>query len=449
MTGDKKVIRGWIFYDWANSVYNLVISSAIFPIFYSNITKKQYLAANPDLDWHEGMPVLVDFFSLKIDADTLIAYVFSASFLTISLMSPILSGIADYSGLKKRFMQFFCYLGALSCISLYWFDPLKIELGMLSIFFASIGFWSSFVFYNAYLPEIAEPNDHDKISARGYAMGYFGSMLLLMICLVLIKSAPDESVLFYTKFSFLLVGVWWISFAQFTFRVLPTSKSKGKIDRQLIFKGFKELLLVFKEFNKTLRLKRYLRSFFFFNTGVQTVMLMAVYFAKKAIIWPEDSADSGLITAILLIQLLGAGGAFLMSRVSEKIGNIKTLRFVVLGWVLICVYAYFITTPIQFYILACSVGLVMGGVQALARSTYSKFLPKTTDTASFFSFYDVTEKLGIVLGTLFYGLMYQLTGDIRMSVVSIATFFVLGFIFLLFVPKKEIAGIETNYEDNE
>lgn len=445
MKGDKKVIRGWIFYDWANSVYNLVISSAIFPIFYSNITKKQYLEQNPDLDWHEGMPVLVDFFNLKIDADTLVAYVFSASFLFISLLSPILSGIADYSGLKKRFMQFFCYLGALSCISLYWFDPQKIELGMLSIFLASIGFWSSFVFYNAYLPEIAEPDEHDKISARGYAMGYFGSMILLIICLAIIMGIDPK----YTSLSFILVGIWWFSFAQITFRVLPTSQSKGKIDRTIIFKGFKELKLVLKEFNKTLRLKRYLRSFFFFNTGVQTVMLMAVYFAKKAIIWPDDSADSGLIIAILLIQLLGAGGAFLMSRVSEKIGNLKTLRIVVLGWVLICIYAYFITTPVQFYILACSVGLVMGGVQALARSTYSKFLPKTTDTASYFSFYDVTEKLGIVLGTLFYGLMYQLTENIRMSVVSIAVFFVLGFIFLFFVPKKEIAGIDTNYEDNE
>lgn len=442
---NKKVIRGWIFYDWANSVYNLVISSAIFPIFYSNITKKQYLEQNPDLDWKEGMPIYVDFFNFQIDADTLIAYVFSASFLTIALLSPILSGIADYSGLKKRFMQFFCYLGATSCITLYWFDPKNLELGMLSIFMASIGFWSSFVFYNAYLPEIAPPDDHDKISARGYANGYFGSMILLIICLAIIKGIDVK----YTSLSFVLVGIWWMGFAQITFRVLPNAKSKGKIDKSIILKGFKELTQVLKEFGKTLRLKRYLRAFFFFNTGVQTVMLMAVYFAKKAIIWPDDSADAGLIIAILLIQLLGAGGAFLMSRISDKIGNLKTLRMVVLGWIAICVYAYYITTPMQFYILACSVGIVMGGVQALARSTYSKFLPKTTDTASYFSFYDVTEKLGIVLGTLFYGLMYQLTENIRMSVVSIATFFILGFIFLLFVPKKEIADIETNYVDND
>jgi UMF1 family MFS transporter len=442
---NKKVIRGWIFYDWANSVYNLVISSAIFPIFYSNITKKQYLEQNPNLEWKEGMPIYVDFFHWQIDADTLIAYVFSASFLTIAFLSPILSGIADYSGLKKRFLQFFCYLGAISCISLYWFNPKNLELGMLSIFMASIGFWSSFVFYNAYLPEIAPPDDHDKISARGYANGYFGSMILLIICLAIIKGIDVK----YTSLSFVLVGIWWMGFAQITFRALPNVTSAGKIDRNIILKGFKELTHVLKEFSKTLRLKRYLRAFFFFNTGVQTVMLMAVYFAKKAIIWPDDSADSGLITAILLIQLLGAGGAFMMSRISDKIGNLKTLRLVVLAWIAICVYAYYITTPIQFYTLACSVGIVMGGVQALARSTYSKFLPKTTDTASYFSFYDVTEKLGIVLGTLFYGLMYQLTENIRMSVVSIATFFILGFILLMFVPKREIAEIETSYVDND
>jgi UMF1 family MFS transporter len=445
MKGNSKVIRGWIFYDWANSVYNLVISSAIFPIFYSNITKANYLEQNPNLNWQEGMPVLVDFLSLKIDADTLIAYVFSASFLFISLLSPILSGVADYSGSKKRFMQFFCYLGALACISLYWFDPNNMELGMLSIFFASIGFWSSFVFYNAYLPEIAEPDDHDRISARGYSMGYFGSMILLIICLAMIMGI-DKS---YTKYSFILVGIWWMVFAQITFRVLPGSKSKGVVDRKILFKGFAELKLVFKEFSKTVRLKKYLRSFFFFNTGVQTVMLMAVYFAKKAIVWPTDAADSGLIIAILLIQLLGAAGAYSMSFVSTKIGNLKTLRIVVVGWILICVYAYFITLPYQFYILACSVGLVMGGVQAMARSTYSKFLPETQDTASYFSFYDVTEKLGIVLGTLFYGLMYQLTGNIRMSVVSIAAFFVIGFVLLLLVPRVETGEVKGGYMDNE
>lgn len=438
--GDKRIIKGWILYDWANSVYNLVISSAIFPIFYTNITERHYLDSVGREKLLEGEKVMVNFFGNDLYSSELISYVLSASFLLVSILSPILSGVADFTGNKKRFMQFFCYLGALSCISLYWFDASRIEWGMLSVFLASIGFWNSFVFYNAYLPEIADPKDHDNISARGFSMGYFGSMILLIICLSIIMFI-DKS---YTSLCFILVGIWWMGFAQITFRRLPNNVHNRKPEKGFILKGFKELRSVYQKFSDTFRLKRYLRAFFFFNTGVQTVMLMAVFFAKHEIIWPEESGDSGLIIAILLIQLLGAGGAYLMSFVSSKLGNINTLTIVVAGWILLCGFAYFITTSKEFYLLAAGVGLVMGGVQALARSTYSKFLPETTDTASFFSFYDVTEKIGIVMGTFFYGLMETLTGDLRVSVLSIATFFAIGLVLLLMVPKEERITNESN-----
>lgn len=443
--GDKRIINGWVFYDWANSVYNLVISSAIFPIFYANITEKYYLEqtgrAGGQLD--AGENVLVNFFGLEVSNSVIFSYTLSASFLMVALLSPLLSGIADYTGNKKRFMQFFCYLGALSCVSLYWFDPSNIELGLLSIFLASIGFWNSFVFYNAYLPEIAEPKDHDRISARGFSMGYFGSMILLVICLSIIMFIDPK----YTAVSFILVGIWWVGFAQITFTRLPNNVHKRKKEKGYIYKGFKELIKVFNEFKGTTRLKRYLLSFFFFNTGVQTVMLMAVVFAKKEINWEGNGGDTGLIVAILLIQLLGAGGAYLMSFISSKIGNLRTLLFVVIGWIILCGFAYVITEPVEFYFLAAGVGLVMGGVQALARSTYSKFLPKTKDSASYFSFYDVTEKIGIVIGTFFFGFMENLTGDLRASVLAIIFFFILGLIFILFVPKKEKSGVKAQFED--
>lgn len=432
--GNKRIIKGWIFYDWANSVYNLVISSAIFPIFYANITEKYYLKSlgRAGGELREGENVMVDFFGTSISNTVLFSYVLAASFLLVSILSPLLSGIADVTGNKKRFMQFFCYLGALSCISLFWFNPAQIELGMLSIFLASIGFWHSFVFYNAFLPEIAEPKDHDNISARGFSMGYFGSMLLLVICLSIIMFV-DKS---YTKWSFILVGLWWVGFAQITFTRLPNNVYKKKKEKGYIWKGFNELKRVFQEFRGTRRLKRYLLSFFFFNTGVQTVMLMAVVFAKKEIDWGNNGGDLGLIISILLIQLLGAGGAYLMSWVSSKIGNLQTLTIVVSGWVALCIWAYFIQKPVTFYFLAAGVGLVMGGVQALARSTYSKFLPETKDHASYFSFYDVSEKIGIVIGLFFFGLMEDLTGDLRASVLSIITFFAIGLILLTFVPRK-------------
>lgn len=432
--GDKKIIRGWVFYDWANSVYNLVVSSAIFPIFYDTITKNRYakqLGIQPE-DFKEGQTIFVEFFGARLSSSVLFSFVLAASFLVVAFLSPVLSGIADYTGRKKKFLKFFCYLGSIACISLYWFNELPLELGMLSMFLASIGFWNSLVFYNAFLPEIAEIQDHDKISARGFIMGYFGSMLLLIFCLVWMQVFHQPA-----KFCFLFVGVWWIGFSQITYRALPNNVYSKKPGTGVFWKGFKELQLVFSEFKKTHRLKRFLYSFFFFNTGVQTVMLMATIFANKEISWPEGSGNSGLIIAILLIQILGAAGAFMMSRLSNKIGNIKTLVFSVIIWMIICLMAFFVKTPVEFYILASMVGLVMGGVQAMARSTYSKFLPDTTDHASYFSFYDVTEKIGIVVGLAFFGMMEHFTGSIRYSVISVAFFFVVGLIFLLFVPKKE------------
>jgi UMF1 family MFS transporter len=445
--GDKRVIRGWVMYDWANSVYNLVISSAIFPIFYDNVTtnyfKEQYFNEHdPEklakLTLPDNVSVTVDFFGWEVSNSALMSFVLSASFLMVSFLSPFLSGIADYLGNKKRFLQFFCYLGAAACMSLYFFHASRIELGLASLFFASIGFWNSLVFYNAYLPEIAEPKDHDRISARGFSMGYIGSMILLILCLSIIMGLGGK----YTSYCFILVGLWWVGFSQITYRRLPNTKAHSTKEKGYIWKGFRELRKVFDEFRHTFRLKRYLTAFFFFNTGVQTVMLMATFFAKKEIEWPVDpvtgkSNDSGLIIAILLIQLLGAAGAFLMSRLSGKIGNIKTLGVSIVIWIGVCAAAFVIHTPVQFYALACTVGLVMGGVQAMARSTYSKFLPETEDHASYFSFYDATEKIGIVCGTLFFGTMEILFNDMRYSVVSVAFFFVVGLLMLFRVPKHE------------
>ena len=429
--GDKKIIRGWVFYDWANSVYNLVISSAIFPIFYDNVTTAHYLKK---MGWNslpENKSVLVEFFGHTFSSSVLFSYVLSASFLTISILSPFLSGVADYSGNKKRFLQFFCYFGSLSCMSLFFFDPNHMEWSMLSVFCASMGFWSSLVFYNAYLPEIVEPDHFDRVSAKGFTMGYLGSMLLLVFCLVWIQVLEQPA-----KWCFVFVGLWWAGFSQITYRAIPNNIYDHQPEKGIIWRGFNEIKVVFRSFRKDKLLKRYLVAFFFFNTGVQTVMLMATIFASKEISWPKESGSSGLIIAILLIQILGALGAFIMSRFSEKAGNILTLKIIVFVWVCICLATYFfVYTPSQFYILAASVGLVMGGVQSLARSTYSKFLPDTEDHASYFSFYDVTEKIGIVCGTFFFGLVEVLTGSIRFSVISVTLFFVIGFILLQFMPK--------------
>lgn len=421
-------------YDWANSVYSLVISTAIFPIFYEAQTTATYLEKT-GLTENEIEPndVTIDFFGYNVSPSVLYSLVISVSFLLVSFISPILSGIADYTGNKKRFLQFFCYFGSLSCMSLFFFDANYMEFSMISVLCASIGFWCSLVFYNAFLPEIAPLEDQDDISARGFIMGYIGSIILLLICLGLIMGYGPH----LTKYCFILVGLWWIGFAQSTYRVIPNNPFRKKPEADYIWKGYRELKIVYKEFMQTTRLKKYLYAFFFFNSGVQTVMLLATIFASKAIEWPEEEGTTGLIVAILLIQILAAIGAKLMSNISIKIGNISTLKISVFIWIFLCFGVYFITTPTEFYILASLVGLVMGGIQSIARSTYSKYLPETTDHASYFSFYDVSEKVGIVLGTAFFAFTEWRFDDIRYSVISVALFFIIGLFYLFKVPKEE------------
>lgn len=429
--GSKKLLNAWAFYDWANSVYSLVIASAIFPIFYGAITivKNEKGAIISDN---------VPFLGLNFNNDSLISYVTALAFLVVSLISPVLSGIADYIGNKKFFLKFFCYLGASSCIGLFWFDLDFLWFGLLCYFLALIGFWASLVFYNSYLPDIAFPDQQDKISARGFSMGYIGSVILLILCLVMILKYnwfgfEDEGL--PTRFSFVLTGVWWIGFSQYTYYYLPKGNKEQKFTRNVFFNGFRELKAIWYSLKEQIRLKRYLAAFFVYSMAVQTIMLIATYFGIEELDWGAQDPTTGLIVSILLIQLVAVAGATFTSRTALRIGNLKTLIFLNIFWILICVYAYFITTPFQFYIAAASVGLIMGGTQALSRSTYSKMLPEgTLDTTSYFSFYDVSEKIGIVIGMVLYGVIAQITGSVRSSILFLVIFFIAGVFLLLRVP---------------
>lgn len=414
---NKKIINAWTFYDWANSAYPLVITTAIFPIFYEAI-----------------VPQKVVFFNLKLINTELYSYTVSLSFIIVSILSPILSGIADYSGNKKTFMKFFCYLGALSCMGLFFFDTNRIEMSMIPVLLASVGFWGSLVFYNAYLPEIATPDLHDKISAQGFSKGYIGSSILLIFCLVLIQVFGVDA-----RYSFVLTGLWWIGFSQITYARLPNNVYNRKPTGNIFLQGFKELNKVWIELKQMKPLKRYLIAFFVYSMGVQTVMIMAIFFGTKEISWADEaSKTSGLIISVLIIQFIAIPGAYLMAYLSGKIGNIKALGINIFIWIAICIAAYaFVKTPLHFYIIAAVVGFVMGGIQSLSRSTYSKLLPETQDHASFFSFYDITEKIGIVIGTFMFGFIEGFTGDIRKSILGLIVFFVIGFLLLLTIPKKE------------
>jgi UMF1 family MFS transporter len=434
---DKKTVRAWYMYDWANSVYSLVITSAIFPVYYKAVAQTN----NSDI---------VNFFGFNIRNSILYSYALSFSFLIVAAILPLLSGMADYTGNKKAFMKFFVWLGALSCMGLYFFtDVSMLEWGILCSILASIGYSGSLVFYDAFLPEIVTEDLYDRTSARGYSMGYYGSVILMVICLVMILGHDSFGLSDYvdesgkkhsgealaTRISFLLVGAWWIGFSLIPFSVLPDNPYGQKPTGNIWTNGYQEIRKVWNNLTTQHDLKRYLLAFFFYNMGVQTVMYLAALFGTDVL-----KLESGkLIQTVLVIQLVGAVGAWFFARVSKSKGNRFSLLVMISIWIVICIAAYFITNEYEFYLLAAIVGLVMGGIQALSRATYSKLIPENTiDHASYFSFYDVTYNLSIVLGTFSYGLIDQITGSMRYSALALGVYFVVGMIILLTIKSKNI-----------
>ena len=444
--GDKKLIGAWAFYDWANSVYSLVISTAVFPLFYSAIT--------------EGKTVV--FLGMKWDhADTLYSYALSFSFLVVAFMSPILSAIADYTGNKLKFMKFFCWLGGLSVMSMYFFEDLNTAwIGIVCTILASIGFWSSTVFYNSYLPEVAHPEQQDAASAKGFIYGYIGSIILLIFCLAMIlapdifgfdlsisdtilangseaeinnalENAKNAASLKAMRISFVMVGFWWIGFAQITFKKLPNNSFNRKPEKDFIWKGFKELKKVWIELKEYPTLKNFLIAFFLLSVGVQTIILLATIFGSIEL----GLGTTNLIVTVLLIQFVAILGAYIFTRVSKKFGNFKAIKITLVIWILVCLAAFMLEKELPnveyyFYALGGLLGLVLGAIQSLTRSTYSKLLPKTQDNATYFSFYDVTEKIAIVLGTFVFGFLIYLTGSMQWSVLSLGLFFIASLVVL-------------------
>ena len=429
--GSKKLINAWAFYDWANSVYSLVISSAIFPIYFGTLFT--------DIN-------TISFFNYNIKNTAVISFVTAFAFIIVAFISPLLSGIADYIGDKKKFMKIFVYIGSLSCIGLYFFELDTIYLGLFFYFSALIGIWASLVFYNSYLPDIAHPDQQDRASARGFSMGYIGSVLLLLVNLAMVTKPHafgiiddgGEASMKAMRYSFVSVGIWWALFSQYSFYYLPKGNDKVKVTKDVFWNGFKELRLVWRQLKNNLALKRFLPAFFLYSMALQTVLLVAAYYGEEEIAWVSPSEKTiGLIVSILLIQIVAIFGAILTARASERFGNIPVLIAINAIWAALCLVAYYTRTPMQFYIVAGFVGMVMGGMQSLSRSTYSKLLPETQDTTSFFSFYAVAEKIAIVIGMICFGLIDHISGSMRNSILFFIIFFILGGIMLFRIPFKK------------
>lgn len=424
---NSRVVRSWYMYDWANSVYSLVITSAIFPVYYKAIAT-------------ENGSDMVNFMGFTIQNSVLYSYALSFSFLLVAAMLPLLSGMADYTGNKKSYMKFFVWLGSLACMGLYFFDDAsRLEWAIFCSILASIGYSGSLVFYDAFLPEIVTEDRYDATSARGYSMGYYGSVIMMVACLVMImnfKAFGFSGEGAATRFSFLLVGLWWIGFSFIPFSILPEKiRVQHSSLKNTWHKGYQEIIKVWKSLEHLPDLKRYLLAFFFYNSGVQTVMYLAALFGTDVL----KLESTKLIMTVLLIQLVASVGAGLFARLSARNGNRFSLMVMIMIWIGVCIAAYLTTTEYQFYALAVVVGMIMGGIQALSRATYSKLIPQNTDdNTSYFSFYDVTYNLSIVVGTFSFGFINQITGDMRNSALGLAVFFILGMIVLMTVKAKDI-----------
>jgi UMF1 family MFS transporter len=428
---NPKEIRAWCMYDWANSVFTLTITTVIFPIFFTEVTN------SPGKNDH------VQFLGFELKNTVLYSYTLSTAFLIIAFINPLLSGIADYSSKKKLFMKFFTYLGSLACTALFFFDGTNLVFGVVCFGLATIGYAGSLVFYNAFLPEIVTADQMDKVSAKGYSFGYIGSVILLIINLIVVLSPKTFGITdgkLPSQIAFISVGIWWAGFAQYSFKNLPNDKKGFEITKSVLTKGYKEVSSVFKIVQKTPLMRWFLVSFFFYAMGFQTIMYFASLFGEIELKLPLE----GLIISMLLLQLIAIPGANLFSKMSAKYGNIKVLISAVVVCVFVCICAFFVTTHLQFYLMAAVVGIIMGGIQSLSRSTFSKLIPEMETNSSFFSFYELTEKVAIVLGTASYGLLLQLSGTMRNSVLGLTIFFVVGLLGLIYLNKISLSTSPLN-----
>lgn len=429
LKGDKKLIHRWAFYDWANSVYSLVISTAVFPIYYETVTETE-----------SG---LVNFLGFEVNNTSLYTYALSLSFLIVAFISPLLSGIADYVGNKRTYMKFFCYFGSLSVMSLFFFKGVEtLWVGILFSVLASIGFWGSLVFYNAYLPEVAYSDQQDEASALGFIYGYIGSVILLIFNLSMVMKPEWYGISdpgLAPRISFLTVGIWWMGFAQVTFRRLPYNLHNRKPDKDYVFKGYQELKKVINELKDRPVMLNFLTSFFLYSVGVQSIILLATIYGKTEI----GLSTSSLILTIIVIQLVGILGAYLFSRLAKRIGNLTALKITIFIWTAASLSAYYLdrddpNVQLKFYVISGFIGLVLGAIQTLSRSTYSKLLPENTlDPTTYFSFFDVTEKIAIVWGTFIFGLAIAITDSMRLSILLLCLFFVISFIILSMMKKTK------------
>lgn len=403
----RKEIVSWAMYDWANSAFATTIMAAVLPVFYYDVAAK-------NLD--------------RTTASAFYGYSQSIAMVCVAILAPILGALADYSNSKMKFLRFFAYMGMIASVLLAFVGEGDYLLASFLLIIGTIGFSGSNVFYDAFLPEIAPEEDIDRISTRGYAFGYIGGGLLLVINLAMIMKPGLfflPNTLIATQLSFASVGVWWFLFSIPMFRNVKERKLETrKISGSYIGIGFKRLKETFKEINQFKNLLVFLIAFWLYNDGISTIIKMATIYGRDIGIGSTD-----LIAALLITQFVGIPFAFLFGWIAKKINPKRALYIALWTYVIIIIFGYFMQTALHFYLLAITVGFVQGGSQALSRSIFGSMVPKNRH-AEFFGFYGISAKFSAIFGPFVFALVGQLTGSSRLGIVSLLIFFLVGMLLL-------------------
>ncbi|MCM3718714.1 MFS transporter [Fictibacillus phosphorivorans] len=411
--------NSWMFYDWANSAYSIIITTAVFPLFYKAAAMKAGISAS--------------------DSTAYLGYTIAVATFILAMLSPILGTIADYKGLKKRFFTFFFILGLVSTAALAFIPSDQWLLLLIFYTLTAIGSSGANVFYDAFITDVTTEDRMNRVSSRGFGLGYIGSTIPFIISIAIIILAQNEVLPFSTtvasKIAFLITAIWW---GVFTIPMLKNVYQRYGIEREPkpILNSFKRLGNTLKEVRKYRALFLFLLAYFFYIDGVGTIITMSTAYGSDLGI-----TSTNLLIILFVTQVVAAPFAILYGRLAERFTG-KTMLYVGIGvYIIVCIYAYFLKTTLDFWILAMLVATSQGGIQALSRAYFAKLVPKK-NANEFFGFYNIFGKFASIMGPLLVAVTAQVTGNSASAVFSLVVLFIIGITILFFVPEPKI---DTNH----
>lgn len=422
---DRREIFGWKMYDWANSAFYTTVVGALFGPYLTRIAQ--------DAVGKNGTVLKLGFMG-TVTAESFPSLCVSISVAAQVILLPVLGALGDYSNLKKRLFVLFCYLGVTANALLFFISGNLYLVGGLLFIIANLCFGASIVFYNAFLPEIASPDQRDKVSSRGYAYGYLGGGLLLLLNLVLVLGADrlGMSAGMAVRLSFLSAAVWWGGFSMITFVSLRTRPASKKLPpgQSYLTSGFVELRSTFRELRRLPLTLKYLIAYLIYNDGIQTVIFASSAFLEQELF--KGPRPEFLLSIFLAVQFVAVGGALIFERLAQAIRTKEAIIVSLIIWSAVVVYAYaYLRQVYQAWIMAIAIAIVLGGSQALSRSLFSLMIPAGRE-ASFFGIYEVSERGTSWIGPLLFSVVVASTGSYRQAILSLIFFFIAGLILLIF-----------------